>query len=191
MRCLLRSQNRELLSGFIECFASELSSSQRARLRRAVASRPRKQRSPQPSSPVDESLSLAERICSCYQRVLRTSSVDARGELRALIATLPSLEEVEKVLHECVRKDSVMSQIEAKQFVLALLDAHRLQEAKRLAIRLQQEYNVGEERTVKSRSQVRCSSKNFFQEESLSPVLFPVFVTNTSVFSFIQFKQVL
>ena len=176
MRCLLSAKNRELLSGFLECFASELSSSQRTRLRRAMASRPREQSSPQSASPIDASLSQAERICFCYHRVLRTDSGDDRVELRTRIAALPSLEEVEKVLHKCVHKDDVMSQIEAKQFVLALLDAHRVEEARRLAIRLQQEYSVGEERTVNSRSQVRCSSKSLYQEESRSPVYCSVFV---------------
>ena len=65
-----------------------------------------------------------------------------RTELRSLIARLPSLDAIESILRDCVKKDAVASQLEAKQFVLALLDASRLDEAESLARLLKTDFNV-------------------------------------------------
>lgn len=59
-----------------------------------------------------------------------------------MIARLSSLSEIESSLRDCVKKDNVASQLEAKQFVLALLDAARCDEAESLAQLLQTEFNV-------------------------------------------------
>ena len=87
-------------------------------------------------------LSLSESIKACYQRVLRSNSPADRTELRSLIARLPSLDAIESILRDCVKKDAIASQLEAKQFVLALLDASRLDEAESLARLLKTDFNV-------------------------------------------------
>ena len=147
MNSLMQSNNSQIARGFVTCFASELTPTQRRKLEAikansktsSIKSNPTT-KPPNPTS--NPQLPLPEAIQSCYQRVLRSNSPSDRSELRSLICRLPSFKEIESVLRICVKKDDFTSQLEAKQFVLALLDASRLEEAEKLAQLLKNELNV-------------------------------------------------
>ena len=145
LQSLMQAKNSQIARGFIACFGSELPPAQRRSLElikpRSTIQSTESIQSIQ-SIQSNPHLSLSESIKACYQRVLRSNSPADRTELRSLIARLPSLDAVESLLRDCVKKDAVASQLEAKQFVLALLDASRLDEAESLARLLKTEFNV-------------------------------------------------
>ena len=141
----MQAKNLQIARGFIACFGSELPPAQRRSLelikRRSTIQSIESTESIQ-SIQSNPHLSLSESIKACYQRVLRSNSPADRTELRSLIARLPSLDAIESILRDCVKKDAIASQLEAKQFVLALLDASRLDEAESLARLLKTDFNV-------------------------------------------------
>lgn len=146
LQSVMQARNSQMARGFVACFGSELPPAQRRSLelikpRSPIHSIESNPNNPQ-STPHNPNLSLSESIKACYQRVLRSNSPADRAELRSLIARLPSFDEIESILRDCVKKDAIASQLEAKQFVLALLDASRLDEAESLARLLKAEFNV-------------------------------------------------
>lgn len=145
LQSLMQAKNSQIARGFIACCGSELPPAQRRSLelikRRSTIQSIESTESIQ-SIQSNPHLSLSESIKACYQRVLRSNSPADRTELRSLIARLPSLDAIESILRDCVKKDAVASQLEAKQFVLALLDASRLDEAESLARLLKTDFNV-------------------------------------------------
>ena len=154
LQSLMQAKNSQIARGFIACFGSELPPAQRRSLelikRRSTIQSTESIQSIQSTESIQSiqsiqsnpHLSLSESIKACYQRVLRSNSPADRTELRSLIARLPSLDAIESILRDCVKKDAVASQLEAKQFVLALLDASRLDEAESLARLLKTDFNV-------------------------------------------------
>ena len=148
LQSLMQARNSQVARGFVACFGSELPPAQRRSLELI---KPRSTIQSIESIESNESIesiesnphpSLSESIKACYQRVLRSNSPADRTELRSLIARLTSLDAIESILRDCVKKDAIASQLEAKQFVLALLDASRLDEAESLARLLKTEFNV-------------------------------------------------
>ena len=151
LQSLMQAKNLQIARGFIACFGSELPPAQRRSLelikRRSIIQSTESIDSPESTESIQSTesnphLSLSKSIKACYQRVLRSNSPADRTELRSLIARLPSLDAIESILRDCVKKDAVASQLEAKQFVLALLDASRLDEAESLARLLKTDFNV-------------------------------------------------
>ena len=154
LQSLMQAKNSQIARGFIACFGSELPPAQRRSLelikRRSTIQSTESIQSIQSTESIQSiqsiqsnpHLSLSKSIKACYQRVLRSNSPADRTELRSLIARLPSLDAIESILRDCVKKDAVVSQLEAKQFVLALLDASRLDEAESLARLLKTDFNV-------------------------------------------------
>ena len=172
LQSLMQAKNSQIARGFIVCFGSELPPAQRRSLelikRRSTIQSTESTESIQSIQSIESTqstqstesiestestesiqsiqsnphLSLSESIKACYQRVLRSNLPADRTELRSLIARLPSLDAIESILRDCVKKDAVASQLEAKQFVLALLDASRLDEAESLARLLKTDFNV-------------------------------------------------
>ena len=163
LQSLMQAKNSQIARGFIACCGSELPPAQRRSLelikRRSTIQSTESIQSIQSTESIQSiqstestesiqsiqsnpHLSLSESIKACYQRVLRSNSPADRTELRSLIARLPSLDAIESILRDCVKKDAIASQLEAKQFVLALLDASRLDEAESLARLLKTDFNV-------------------------------------------------
>ena len=163
LQSLMQAKNSQIARGFIACCGSDLPPAQRRSLelikRRSTIQSTESIQSIQSTESIQSiqstestesiqsiqsnpHLSLSESIKACYQRVLRSNSPADRTELRSLIARLPSLDAIESILRDCVKKDAIASQLEAKQFVLALLDASRLDEAESLARLLKTDFNV-------------------------------------------------
>ena len=163
LQSLMQAKNSQIARGFIACFGSELPPAQRRSLelikRRSTIQSTESIQSIQSTESIQSiqstesiqsiqsiqsnpHLSLSESIKACYQRVLRSNSPADRTELRSLIARLPSLDAIESILRDCVKKDAIASQLEAKQFVLDMRDASRLDEAESLARLLKTDFNV-------------------------------------------------